>query len=68
MYPGISGNTQGDKKLTIPAPKAKKISNIYPVFLIAADIPAILVINASLSFIFALPLLEEHSKPQSKYF
>ena len=53
MYPGISGNTQGDKKLTIPAPKAKKISNIYPVFLIAADIPAILVINASLSFIFA---------------
>ena len=46
-YPGINGNTQGDKKLTNPAPKAINNSNIYPVFFIAADIPAIDVNRAS---------------------
>ena len=47
MYPGIKGRTHGDKKLISPAPKAIKYSNIYPVFFIAAEIPAIDVINAS---------------------
>ena len=47
MYPGIKGKTQGDKKLINPAPKAIKYSIIYPVFFIAAEIPAIDVIKAS---------------------
>ena len=47
IYPGIKGKTHGDKKLISPAPKAIKYSNIYPVFFIAADIPAIEVIRAS---------------------
>ena len=46
-YPGIKGKTHGDKKLISPAPKAIKYSNIYPVFFIAAEIPAIDVIKAS---------------------
>ena len=47
MYPGIKGRTHGDKKLINPAPKAIKYSIIYPVFFIAAEIPAIDVIKAS---------------------
>ena len=47
IYPGINGRTQGDKKLISPAPKAIKYSNIYPVFFIAAEIPAIDVIKES---------------------
>ena len=47
IYPGINGKTQGDKKLISPAPKAIKYSNIYPVFFIAAEIPAIDVIKES---------------------
>jgi hypothetical protein len=47
MYPGIKGNTQGDKKLINPAPNATKISIIYPVFFMAAEIPAIEVKRAS---------------------
>ena len=46
-YPGINGNTHGDKKLINPAPKAISNSNIYPVFFIAADMPAIDVNKAS---------------------
>ena len=29
MYPGISGKTQGDKKLIKPAPNATNNSNIF---------------------------------------
>ena len=47
IYPGIKGKTHGDKKLINPAPKAIKYSIIYPVFFIAAEIPAIDVIKAS---------------------
>ena len=47
MYPGIKGKTHGDKKLIKPAPKAMNNSNIYPVFFIAAEIPAIDVKRAS---------------------
>ena len=47
IYPGIKGSTHGDKKLISPAPKAIKYSNIYPVFFIAAEIPAIDVIKES---------------------
>ena len=46
-YPGIKGKTHGDKKLINPAPKAISSSVIYPVFFIAAEIPAIEVIKAS---------------------
>ena len=52
MYPGIKGKTQGDKKLINPAPKAIKYSIIYPVFFIAAEIPAIEVNKASFKIFY----------------
>ena len=48
----MSGKTHGDKKLIRPAPKAIKYSNIYPVFFMAADIPAIDVKRASFKYFF----------------
>ena len=57
IYPGIKGNTQGDKKLTSPAANATKNSNIYPVFFIAADMPAIEVRRESFKyFLFFIDL------------
>ena len=60
-YPGISGKTHGDKKLISPAPNAINNSVIYPVFFIAAEIPAIDVSKASfkyfLSSLFLLVLI-----------
>ena len=50
IYPGIKGKTHGDKKLIIPAPKAIINSIIYPVFFIAAEIPAIEVNRASFKY------------------
>ena len=61
IYPGIKGSTHGDRKLINPAPNAIKNSIIYPVFFIAAEIPAIDVSKASfryfLSRLFLLVLI-----------